>query len=73
MKKFLKSVRKLSLLILLSLSSKSCVRGSSNCPHPVFYMEEEQKEIADILERVNEPLLNKWIADYGNLRKFCSM
>lgn len=47
----------------------SCQKVISNSyPDIVHYTIEEQKELKNILKRINKPILNKYIIDYGNLR-----
>ena len=47
----------------------SCQRViSSSCPDLVHYTIEEQRELEKTLKEINEPIINKYIIDYGNLR-----
>jgi hypothetical protein len=69
MKKLEKRERRLSVLVLFLVFLGSCESISYDCPVPVFYTNEFQEEVADALERANEPSLYELSIDYHNLRK----
>lgn len=56
------------ILILLLLTS--CMKPCYIC-NLATYTEEEQQEIAEVLEEINNETLYRFIVDYGNLR-ICS-
>lgn len=54
-------------MILIPLLT-SCIKASSN-PYIVNYTIQEQQELEKILQRENNPALNRFIIDYYNLRQ----
>lgn len=57
-------------LLLSSLFLTGCIsRTLLVCPPIVEYTTEEQTKILEIIERIEEPVLDRFIIDYGNLRE----
>ena len=56
------------ILMILILLLISCIKASSN-PYIVNYTIQEQQELEKILQRENNPVLNRFIIDYYNLRQ----
>lgn len=56
------------VLTILILFLTSCIRGSFK-PYIVNYTIQEQQELERVLTKENNPVLNKFIIDYYNLRR----
>lgn len=54
--------------MILILLLTSCIKASSN-PYIVNYTIQEQQELERILQQQNNPVLNRFIIDYYNLRQ----
>lgn len=54
--------------MILILLLTNCVKANSN-PYIVNYTTQEQQELERILQQQNNPVLNRFIIDYYNLRQ----